>query len=134
MNTQKFIEKAKRIHGDKYDYSKVEYVNATTKVCIICPRHGEFWQQPYGHLSGRGCSLCGRVKLGNSKRHTTKEFISKAREIHGNKYDYSKIVYESATKKVCVICHVHGEFWQRPSSHLQGQGCPKCIKKKYRQK
>lgn len=61
--TQKFIKKARQIHGDRYDYSKVEYVNANTKVCIICPEHGEFWQRPDDHLQGQGCPVCNSSKL-----------------------------------------------------------------------
>lgn len=71
--TEEFIEEAKKVHGDKYDYSKVEYVNARTKVCIVCPEHGEFWQIPDSHLRGRGCRLCGRDVAGNKKRIHTYE-------------------------------------------------------------
>ena len=74
-----FIEKAKEIHGNKYDYSKVEYKNLRTKVCIICPKHGEFWQIPYSHLKGFGCSKCGHEKTNNSKVSNTFIFIEKAR-------------------------------------------------------
>ena len=82
-----FIEKAKQIHNDKYDYSKVNYVNSRTKVCIICPEHGEFWQTPHNHLKGYGCTKCGKEKSHLSKI-TTEDFIAKSKEIHGNKYDY----------------------------------------------
>ena len=119
--TEEFIEKAKSVHGNKYDYSKVEYVNNRTKVCIICPTHGEFWQEPIHHLNGHGCSKCyGNVKL------TTEEFIEKAKSVHGNKYDYSKVNYVNALTKVCIVCPTHGEFWQTPNNHLLGQGCAKC--------
>ena len=116
-----FIEQAKRVHGDKYDYSKVEYVNSRTKICIICLEHGEFWQIPNSHLEGRGCPSCG-----NAKKLTIEEFIQKARVIHGDKYDYSKVEYVNSNTKVCIICPEHGEFWQRPSSHLTGRGCAVC--------
>ena len=124
MTTEEFIKKARAIHGDKYDYSKVEYANANVKVCIICPEHGEFWQLPGIHLSGHGCPKCsGRGKL------ATEEFIQRAKEVHGDKYDYSKVEYKGNKNKVCIICPEHGEFWQTPNSHLQGQGCPKCVGK-----
>lgn len=122
LNTNEFIKKARAVHGDKYDYSKVEYVNTNTKVCIICPKHGEFWQTPSGHLSGKGCHKCYK----ESRSSTTEEFINKAREIHGNKYDYSKVNYVNAYTKVCIICPEHGEFWQIPAVHLNGHGCPNC--------
>ena len=129
MLIKEFIKRAKEIHGDKYNYSKVEYVNAKTKVCIICPEHGEFWQNPSKHLQGQGCPKCARVSINNSKRLTTEFFIRKSKEIHGDKYDYSKVEYKNCLENVCIICPEHGEFWQNPSKHLQGQGCPKCAKK-----
>ena len=121
MNTQEFIRKAREIHGDKYDYSKVEYINNRTKVCIICPVHGEFWQIPYTHIKGFGCSRCG-----GTGKLSLKEFIEKAREIHGDKYDYSKVEYKGMHTKVCIICPEHGEFWQKPCNHINKCGCPKC--------
>ena len=116
-----FIKDAKEVHGDKYDYSKVEYINANNKVCIVCPIHGEFWQTPSSHLNGHGCPICS-----SNKKYNTKEFIDKSIEIHGNKYDYSNTEYVNSNTKVCIICPIHGEFWQTPAAHLQGQGCPKC--------
>lgn len=116
-----FITKARSIHGDKYDYSKVEYVNSYTKVCIICSEHGEFWQRPHNHLNGNGCPKCGGYYI-----PTNEEWIASARKVHGNKYDYSKMVYVNARTKVCINCHEHGEFWQAPSDHTKGRGCPKC--------
>ena len=121
LTTEEFIKKARQVHGDKYDYSKVEYVNACTKVCIICPIHGEFWQSPTNHLRGKGCSKCS-----GKYEPSTEEFIEKARKVHGDKYDYSKVEYANAREKVCIICKEHGEFWQKPRNHLSGNGCPKC--------
>ena len=117
---ESFLARAKEIHNGKYDYSKVSYVSALKKVCIICPEHGEFWQTPNNHLRGKGCPKCC------GKNKTTNDFIIEAREIHGNTYDYSKTIYERANKKVCIICPEHGEFWQTPNKHLNGHGCPKC--------
>ena len=123
--TENFIAEARKIHGDKYDYSKVEYKNATSKVCIICPEHGEFWQTPAMHLTGRGCLECG-----GCKRLTNEKFIERARKVHGDKYDYSKVQYVRNIRKVCIICPKHGEFWQTPVSHMRGCGCPECTEKK----
>ena len=122
MATDGFIKRCKEIYGEKYDYSKVEYVNNHTKVCIICPEHGEFWQIPNNHLSGYGCRACGIEKQTSTKE----EFIKKARKVHGDKYDYSKVDYVNAMTKVRIICHEHGEFWQTPKEHIRGYGCPKC--------
>ena len=126
LTTSEFIEKAKKIHSDKYDYSKVDYKKSYIKVCIICPEHGEFWQTPGNHLYGYGCSKCAIQK--NSKKRTSNavEFIKKARKIHGDRYDYSKVEYKGTEEKVCIICPEHGEFWQLPTNHLGGHGCPKC--------
>lgn len=121
-NNDWFIEKAREVHGNKYDYSKVDYVNNHTKVCIICPEHGEFWQAPSSHINAKqGCPRCG-----GRFTYTTEEFIEKARKVHGDLYDYSKVVYKNNTTPVCIICPEHGEFWQKPMNHLAGCGCPEC--------
>lgn len=124
-DTEEFITEAKKIHGNKYDYSKVEYTNNSTKVCIICPEHGEFWQTPNKHLRGNGCPVC-RI----NKKLTLEGFIERAKKIHGNEYDYSKVVYVNERTKVCIVCPEHGEFWQLPSNHISGAGCPKCKRRK----
>ena len=122
MKAKEFIEKAKTVHKNKYDYSKVEYINNRTKVCIICPEHGEFWQTPGHHLCGNNCPKCAH----QSYKHTTESFINEARKVHGNKYDYSKVEYINAHTNVCIVCPEHGEFWQLPTNHLRGKGCPRC--------
>lgn len=125
--TEIFIEKAKQVHGDKYDYSKVVYINSLTKVCIICPKHGEFWQKPGKHLYGYGCAKCGYEKLHFLKKKSKDDFIKDAKKIWGDKYDYSKVEYVNNVKKVCIICPKHGEFWQTPANHLSGyEGCREC--------
>ena len=126
LGLNKFIEKAKQIHGDRYDYSKVEYVNTKTKVCIVCPKHGEFWQTPDSHLRGKGCLKCFEIKKKTLYNLTNEQYISKAKLVHGDKYDYSKVEYVNAKTKVCIVCPKHGEFWQIPYVHLSGCGCPKC--------
>lgn len=122
MNKEQFIAKAEKVHGKKYDYSNVEYNGCRTKICIICPKHGEFWQEPSNHLNGSGCPRCTKYR----NRYTTEEWISKAKLIHGNKYDYSKVNYTNSKTKVCIVCPEHGEFWINPDNHFIGQGCPKC--------
>lgn len=129
---EEFIAKAKEVHGDKYDYSKVNYINYHTKVCITCPIHGEFWKTPAKHISSKqGCPKCNKIDTSNNfNGNTTESFIKKAIEKHGNKYDYSKVNYINANTKVCIICKEHGEFWQKPSYHLSGFGCRKCADEK----
>lgn len=127
LTQSEFISKASIVHNHKYDYSKVVYINNSTKVCIICPEHGEFWQKANGHLNGKGCLLCGRDSTINHRRTTQTRFIEKANEVHGFKYDYSKVQYRNNHEKVYIICPTHGGFWQEPNSHLQGYGCKKCM-------
>lgn len=121
-----FIEEAKKVHGDKYDYSKIEFINNSTKVCIVCPEHGEFWQTPRKHLKGQGCRQCGYARNAQNQALGGSIFINKAIEVHGNKYDYNKVDYINNETKICIICPEHGEFWQTPNSHLNGRGCKKC--------
>ena len=202
LTTEEFIEKAKVVHGDRYDYSKVEYVDLKTKVCIICKKHGEFWQVPHSHIKGHGCKKCAN-KIKQPKQTYTQEeiiarirslfgerysyekveykamkvpislvchekdvngnehgefsirpdnifsgkqgcpkcyddrrsrlqrkpletFIEEAKKIHGDLYEYHKVDYVNTNSKVCIVCKIHGDFWQTPSNHLKGQGCPYC--------
>lgn len=121
-NTDEFIEKSKQTYGDKYDYSKVDYTNSQIKVCIICCKHGEFWQKPSEHLQGYGCPICG-----GTQKLTLCQFIERAKEKHGNKYDYSNANYINNGTKIEIRCKVCGNnFWQTPRDHSNGKGCPKC--------
>ena len=131
MTQEEFIKRAKEIHGNKYDYSKVKYINKKTKVCIICPKHGEFWQEAASHYRGCGCKMCALEEKANKKRLSKEEFIERARKVHGDKYDYSKVNYINIDTKICIICPKHGEFWQKPLNHLNGSGCKECMKEKF---
>lgn len=127
LTTKEFINKAKKVHEDYYDYSKVNYINIRTKVTIICKIHGEFEHLPRYHLSSRGCGKCGgRAKLDNAI------FIQRATSQHNNKYDYSKVEYVNIRTKVIIICQRHGEFKQLPGCHISGSGCVKCVYKNRR--
>ena len=128
MTTEDFIKLSKEKHGDKYDYSKVDYKNARTKVEIICPEHGSFFQYPFIHYSrGSGCPKCG-IKINAEKRKLpTEELIKQFREVHGDKYDYSKIKYINIDTPIEIICPIHGSFWQSPYEHKNGANCPKCF-------
>jgi hypothetical protein len=120
-NTNDFIEKAKQMHGDKFDYTKVDYKGNNTKVIITCKIHGDFQQTPGNHLSGTSCPKC----VGRNK--TTNDFIEKAKQIHGDKFDYTKVDYKGNNTKVIITCKIHGDFQQTPGNHLQGKGCLKCA-------
>jgi very-short-patch-repair endonuclease len=125
--TEEFIIKINKIHNNKYDYSIVNYINNKTKIEIICKEHGIFEQKPNNHLNGQSCpNKCSKCSH-PSKRSTTEEFITKANEIHNNKYDYSKLNYINAKTKVNIICSEHGMFEQILNSHLDGKGCKKCA-------
>lgn len=135
--TESFIKKVAALHNGKYDYSKVDYKGCNKKVTIICPIHGEFQQTPMLHIQGCGCPKCGKIKSSENNKQNKEEWVKKAKEIHGNKYDYSKVVYKGWDEKVCIICPIHGEFWQNPTAHIakhQQRGCPECGKIKCGQK
>ena len=125
LTTQEFIKKAKKIHSDKYDYSKVEYIKSGLKVCIICPKHGEFWQIANSHLQGQGCPECNS----RNKPITKEYFVQQAIKIHGNRYDYSKVPdFPGSHTPVPIICPKHGVFMQSTYAHRSGQKCPECAK------
>lgn len=129
-DVNQFIEEAKKIHDNKYDYSKVNYINANIKVEIICPTHGAFLQIPNNHLQKQGCPECGKEAKVKAKLKSTNQFIKEAKEIHDNKYDYSKSVYINAKKPIEIICPIHGSFFQTPDGHINGHGCPTCGRKR----
>ncbi len=125
-----FVDRARVVHGDTYDYSHVDYVNAFTKIEIICPRHGAFLQSPGMHIAGNGCQKCYDERREQRGRQwadeTAGDFEVNSRKLHGRKYDYSRVEYTRSHVPVEIICLLHGVFRQRPDSHLQGVGCPMC--------
>lgn len=119
--TEQFVERAREIHGDSYAYAKTVYGKARgPKVTITCLKHGDFQQLPVNHLAGSGCRKCGNLK-------TSDHFIADAKAVHGELYDYSKVVYVRAFELVTIVCPVHGDFDQTPASHVYGRGCPDCA-------
>lgn len=134
INTESFIKRAMKIHGTQYDYSKVNYVNNHTGVVIICPVHGEFIQLPQHHLKGSGCPKCNQERNAENRLMNTKQFVLRAKQIHGDKYDYGKVVYTNSRTKVLITCPLHGDFYQTPSLHLRGAGCMKCAIESRRKK
>jgi len=122
--TEEFIKKAKNIHGDKYDYSLVNYKHSHKKVKIICSKHGIFEQLPSNHIFYGGCSKC----VGRNK--TNEELILELKNTHENRYDYSLVNYVNFGTKIKIICHLHGIFEQLFYSHRRGYGCPDCSKSK----
>lgn len=121
-----FLARARAVHGDRYDYSRVAYIGVQKKVEIICPDHGPFLQLPMSHVAGRGCVVCGAQKSAGSNRLTAEKFIEKATAVHGDRYDYSRVTLTSGYDKVEIVCPDHGPFWQVARYHLGGNGCPAC--------
>ncbi len=127
--TEMFIEKSRKVHGDKYDYSKSEYKGKRSRLTVTCPKHGDFEILPDRHYSGDGCPKCSKEKNAQNqfnRRFTNDIFIEKARKVHGDKYDYSQVNYETARIPITVICPKHGPFEITPNKHLLGGGCKEC--------
>lgn len=125
-----FIAEAHIVHGGRYDYGLLTYVNSNEKVSIRCLDHGVFLQLPSHHLKGIGCPVCGTNRTANAKRRSKELFESDARKVHGIRYDYSRVCYVSSHKKVEIVCPKHGAFQQTPASHIDGKGCPTCSESK----
>lgn len=119
---EKFIRKAQIKHNFKYIYTKTEYKDPYTNVCITCPKHGDFWQTPSNHLMGCGCKECMKEKFSLSQDL----FIDRIQSIFGDKYDLSKVNYQNENNEVCLICKTHGEFYKKPRNLYRGYGCRKC--------
>jgi len=131
--TKRFIVKARMVHGDMYHYSKVVYVNASTKVIITCVNcKNDFLMTPNKHLSrGDGCKLCSRKKCSDAQRSNVDDFIkkSKLKHVDGSGvpiYGYKNVNYINCKTRVLITCNKHGDFEQIPSNHLWGYGCNQC--------
>jgi len=125
LNQKDFLQRIKEIHEDTYIFDNTEYVNSRTKVSLICRKHGLIKMSPRELLSGNGCNLCGHERT----RLERNDFIKRAKEKHGDIYDYDKTLYETKRKKVIITCKKHGDFEQLPLHHLKGNGCRRCINK-----
>ena len=127
-NKEEFIEKCKFVHKEDVDYSKVEYVNNRTKVCLICPRHGEFWTLPANYLQGSGCPKCGRILANKKHNDNAREtYLEKAKIVHNSYYIYNETFYVNSRSLIDVICPKHGKFTIRANAHLNGNGCRLCA-------
>ena len=126
---EKFIEDAKKIHADKYDYSKSIYINDNSKIVIICKDHGEFEQKATNHLQGKGCNKCADIIRAVKKSKPADKFILDAKNIHGDKYCYENVIYKNSKTNVLITCKKHGDFYITPSNLLKRKGCPLCVNK-----
>ena len=129
MTTEDFIKRANKVHNNFFDYSKVTYVNCMSKVCIICPIHGEFMQRASHHLDGHGCSKCYHDRQKKIQAKTTEDFIKQCKSLFGDKYSYNNTNYINNRTYVCITCPTHGDFSIIPSHFLKGYGCKKCSKR-----
>ena len=128
LTREEFIRRAQQAHGNAYDYTNVVYKNIMTDVLIFCRKHEQpFAQRPVHHMRGIGCPACGQDKLSELFKDTLGTFIDKARNIHGDRYDYSPVKYVDSATKIQIICSKHGTFWQKPNSHIRGSGCAFCT-------
>jgi len=128
--TINFIEKAFKVHGNKYNYKKVNYINNKTKVIIICSTHGEFLQTPDRHLTGSICLKCKQKNVGDLLRKSIKDFIYESNKLYGNFYSYDKSIYVNNATKLIITCKIHGDFEKTPNCFLSGIGCKKCGNKR----
>ena len=129
---EQFLKEMEDLFGcDEYDFSKAVYTGARKPLEVVCKLHGSFYPMPTNLLKGRGCFKCGRVKGGLKIRKDNQFFIDKSKEVHGERYDYSKVVYTGNDKPVEIVCTEHGSFFQAPFSHYNGSGCPSCVRRIY---
>ena len=125
--TEQFIKDAKKVHGNRYDYSLVEYISAHKKVKIKCKKHDFFEQTPHHHLNGSGCKKCHYINQSNNQKLNINNFINKSNLIHDDKYDYSLVNYINNSTKIKIICKkCNTVFEQIPQDHLKGCGCANC--------
>lgn len=131
MNTKEFIDRLKCILGDNYSFIKTKFINYDCDVIITCKEHGDFLINPINVLYHDSiCPECAKVRMSKNKTLTTKQFIQKAKKIHGEKYNYSLVHYLNYETKVKIICPEHGIFEQTPNNHLKGCGCKLCNSNK----
>ena len=129
LTTKEVIKQFRNIHGDVYNYDFVNYVNAHSKIKIVCRKHGIFEQTSNQHKKGSGCTDCAIDMRADLRRLDTDTIISQFKEVHGDLYDYSLVDYKSSVSKVKIICKEHGVFEQTPSDHKSGRGCGECVGK-----
>jgi hypothetical protein len=126
LSLKDFVDKANIVHSGFYDYSESVYTRSQDDIVITCPLHGNFTQKANSHLMGHGCKLCANNKSSESLSVGQEHFLARAKDAHGEKYDYSQVKFSNYNTKVCIICPIHREFEQMPKHHADGFGCSKC--------
>jgi len=144
LTQEEYVEKANMLHKNKYNYLKTEYANMKSRIVVTCPIHGDFEveaanhvrvfkREDKKHLKPCGCPQCGKDEVRKRNMKNTKltpDFINEANEVHGFKYSYEHTHYTHSQVNLRIDCDIHGSFWQRPSNHLRGTGCPRCKNSK----
>lgn len=127
ITKQEFENRIKCIFNNKYKLIS-NFKNISTKVEMVCPDHGVFSILPRNMLYNQeSCRLCGINKMAITKSYTKQEFVSKAKKIYADQYDYSLSEYINSQHKIKIICKKCGNiFYKTPNNHLKGQGCPIC--------
>lgn len=130
LTTVEFVARCRVTHGDKYEYTKTNYVNQKTKVVVTCPIHGDWECLPHNHsFHGNGCPICGTLASTKMRSLTHNDFVQLARSIHGDRYQYPD-KYQHSQIPMQIICPDHGSFLMKPNAHTsQKQGCPRCAGK-----
>lgn len=127
MDIKQLIEQFNNTHNNQYDYSEMKFTTFSKDITIICKIHGKFEQRAEHHRNGSGCPQCSLLRRAAIKvEKAANAFYDKARAKHGNKYNYDKVIYKSATDLVTITCSKHGDFEQTPNRHLSKSGCPSC--------
>ena len=127
LTNSEFIKQAKAIHGNTYSYSNTRYVTNKQRLVVTCRLHGDFSQLPNNHLRGAGCNKCGTKRTSQKKTIPYKEFLRRARIVHGDRYEYHGNNYVNMSTKTRITCRIHGDFWQLPDNHVsKGSNCSRC--------
>lgn len=128
ISDDEWLKRFRSTHGNRYNYFNIHNIRGNSKIDIICPEHGKFSQVAKYHWQGNACPECSKINRVNKRKMSIDEFVQKAKIKHNSKYDYTKMEYINYRTKVCIICPIHGEFWQTPCNHLL-YGCRKCAAK-----
>jgi hypothetical protein len=113
---------------ENLDFTEAVYKSMHEKIKLTCrSSNNKFWQVPSSLVKGICCVSCNKNKhIIKQAPRKTKEFIQKAKKIHGNLYDYSKTIFKGYKEQVDIICKIHGSFKQKMSDHISGCGCQTC--------
>lgn len=131
LSAEQLKDKAAPIHGDTYTYTNNRHPDNVHLIEIICKKHGPFYQRAASHLQGSGCKKCGIERRADIRRGSTSRFLKRAREVHGDRYNYKFVEYTGCQDKVKVVCDKHGVFLITPNDHIRGKGCKKCANAKH---